>query len=120
MAIECVVCDNGRADHDRRNFGGTVYRTLLIVCALVLAGAACRPLIRINAYTGRTRAQRHMGLCERTVDRMIRCTTDPTFKGRLMRNRRRAAASCRSAGEKDARRCDKLDTCDDFLRCLAE
>jgi len=97
-----------------------VSRTLLIVCALVLAGVACRPLFRINAFSGRTRAQRRMGLCERTVDRMIRCTTDPTYKGRLTRNRRRAAASCRSAGEKDARRCDKLDTCDAFLRCLAQ
>lgn len=95
-------------------------RTILIVWALTLATVGCRPLFRISAYSGRTKVQRGMGLCERTVDRMIRCTTDPGFKGRLMRNRKRAAASCKSAGEKDARRCDKYDTCDAFLRCLAE
>lgn len=95
-------------------------RTFLIVCGLTLATAGCRPLLSFGAYSGRTKAQRDMGLCERTVDRMIRCTTDPGFKGRLMRNRKRAAASCKSAGEKDARRCDKYDTCDALLRCLAE
>ncbi len=95
-------------------------RTLLMVFGLVLLMVGCRPLFSLNDYSGRTPAQRHMGLCQRTVDRMIRCTTDPGFKGRLMRNRKRAAASCKSAGEKDARRCDKLDTCDAFLRCIAE
>ena len=95
-------------------------RTLLIICGLALASIGCRPLIGFNAYSGKTKAQRHMELCQRTVDRMIRCTSDASFKGRLMRNRERAAASCKSAGQKDARRCYKLDTCDAFLRCLAE
>lgn len=95
-------------------------RTLLLVGGLVLVSAGCRPLLNINAPTGRTRAQRHMEVCDRVVDRMIRCSEDPTFKGRLLRNRKRAGASCRSAGGKDARRCDKLDTCDAFLRCLAQ
>jgi hypothetical protein len=96
-----------------------VIRTRLLLCGLVLLMVGCRPLLSFNDFSGRTRAQRHMSLCERTVDRMIRCTEDPAFKGRLMRNRERAAESCKSAGEKDARRCDKLDTCDAFLRCLA-
>jgi hypothetical protein len=97
-----------------------VIRSLLLLWGLALLVGGCRPLFSFNDFSGRTRAQRHMGLCERTVDRMIRCTTDPSFKGRLMLNRKRAAASCRSAGEKETRRCDKLDTCDAFLRCLAE
>ncbi len=95
-------------------------RTLLMVIGLVLASVGCRPLLNINAYSGRTKAQRTMGLCARTVDRMIRCTTDPSFKGKLMRTRKRAVSSCKSAGLKDARRCDQYDTCDGFLRCLAE
>lgn len=97
-----------------------MFRVLLMVCGLVLLGSGCRPIFSFNDYSGRTRAQRRMGLCERTVDRMIRCTEDPNFKGRLARNRKRAAASCKSAGEKDARRCDKLGTCGAFLRCLAQ
>lgn len=95
-------------------------RTLLIIGGLVLVAAGCRPLININASTGRTKAQLQMEVCDRVVDRMIRCSENPSFKGRLMRNRKRAGESCRAAGGKDARRCDKLDTCDSFLRCLAQ
>jgi hypothetical protein len=97
-----------------------VVKISLVLVGLLLLEVGCRPLININAPTGRTRAQRQMSLCERTVDRMVRCTEDPAYKGRLMRNRQRAVSSCRMAGKGDARRCDKYDTCDGFLRCLAE
>jgi hypothetical protein len=104
-------------------------RTVRILCLSAVLGSGlgslaglsgCEPLIRINPETGKHEDQRGRPLCERVVDRMIRCSTDPAFRDHLRRNRKRAVKSCEKHGTADAKRCVEVHSCDYFVRCLRE
>ncbi len=93
---------------------------LILALFLGVSTAACRPLININAETGRKASDKGKPLCERVISRMIRCSTDPSFRGRLERNRAKAVKACEREGREDAKRCDKKYSCNAFVRCLQD
>lgn len=93
---------------------------LRLILLGVLSGLGCSPLIQINPETGQRPGDRQRPLCERVVERMIRCSTDSAFRERLRHSRDRAVAACRREGLADAKRCDAAKTCDAFVRCLSQ